>query len=265
MTEEIKTNLIAEPKVETPVAPVTPAPVTPAPGKKPDAEINWQERATQAEEKLKGVDLEKWAKVKDLDPEEVTEAMKAYGIMSEDDVKFKKVMAILEAKEEVEAAAAAGKPTGELDKKVSALEAKLNGIEQAKHEEVKAAWNKRYDATFEKALTDQKEMKELSPLEKKAVRNFVNDKFREDARQKKPVLGIPDVSKFVDEAIKEVKDHRALILVKSVKSDTSPDGISGGKTSGVVSEKKKPADSATRIGNTMKDFQQLQADKAHVA
>jgi hypothetical protein len=261
MTDENK-NLIAEPEVK---APEVKAPEVKAPEVKTlevkTPEINWQERATQAEEKLKGVDLDKWAKVKDLDPDEVAEAMKAYGIMSADDAKFQKVMAILEAKEEAATAAAAGKPTTALDEKVAALESKLNGIEKAKHDEVRAAWNKRYGASVEDAVSKQKEVKELSPLEKKAVREYVNEKFREDARQKKPVLGIPDVSKFVDEAIKEVKEHRAFILGKSVKSDTSPDGISGGKAAGTVVEKKKPTDAGTRINNTMKDFAQIQADK----
>ena len=96
-------------KVETPVEKQVEKP----------AEINWQERATQAEEKLKGVDLDKWAKVKDLDPDEVGEAMKAYGIISEDEGKFKKVMEILEAKEEIKKEEAKGGDTSAMEKKMA--------------------------------------------------------------------------------------------------------------------------------------------------
>lgn len=248
-----------EGKVEIPAAEVKPViPATPAP------EINWQERATQAEEKLKGVDLEKWEKVKELDPEEVQEAMKAYGIISEDEGKFKKVMEILEAKEEAKAAEAAGKPTSELDSKVAALEAKLNGFEQEKRKELSQAWMQKYETNFESAVADQKEVAGLSPLEKRAVRNYVNEKFAADSKQKKPVLGLPDVARFVAEAVKEVKDHRAFILKGAVKSDTSPDGISGNKTSGVTVEKKKPTEAADRIASMQKDFAQIQKDKAHI-
>ena len=228
-------------------------------------EINWQDRATQAEEKLKGVDLDKWSKVKDLDPDEVQEAMKAYGIMSEDEGKFKKVMEILEAKEEIKKAEAAGQGTSALEQRLKAAEDRLNGIETEKKQAISRDWMGRYEKNIDSALTAQKDLATLSPLEKKAVRHFVDQKFEADAKQRKPSLGLPDVAKFVAEAIKEVKEHRAFILSASIKKDTSPDGISGNKSSGLPSEKKKPLESGDRIASMQKEWSQAQADKAHVA
>ena len=241
-------------KVETPVEKQVEKP----------AEINWQERATQAEEKLKGVDLDKWAKVKDLDPDEVGEAMKAYGIISEDEGKFKKVMEILEAKEEIKKEEAKGGDTSAMEKKLAGLEAKINGIEQEKQQSLTKDWMGKYQKNIDTALEGQKEIEKLSPLEKKAVRAFVDSKFQADKNQKKPVLGLPDVAKFVAEAIKEVKEHRAFILSNGVKRDTSPDGISGSKSSGTPTEKKKPTEAGDRIANMQKEWSQAQADKAHV-
>ena len=241
-------------KVETPVEKQVEKP----------AEINWQERATQAEEKLKGVDLDKWAKVKDLDPDEVGEAMKAYGIISEDEGKFKKVMEILEAKEEIKKEEAKGGDTSAMEKKLAGLEAKINGIEQEKQQSLTKDWMGKYQKNIDTALEGQKEIEKLSLLEKKAVRAFVDSKFQADKNQKKPVLGLPDVAKFVAEAIKEVKEHRAFILSNGVKRDTSPDGISGSKSSGTPTEKKKPTEAGDRIANMQKEWSQAQADKAHV-
>ncbi len=264
MADENKGTAIAEPKVgETPnnfTPPVKPAEVPVKPAETP---VNWETRAKELETKYKDVDLDKYSKFKDLDHEKVQEALKTYEVLASDEAKFKKVIEILDAKEEAKAIEAAGGDPTAAEKRIKALEDKINGFETAANKKISDNFMASFETGINEAIESNlkgelKELKALSPSEKKEIRNFLDATFQADLKTQK--LSLNDVPRLVGEALKSVKENRVFILAQSIKRDESPEGLSGGANAGRPGTK-KPVEAGQRVANVMKDFQNTQASK----
>lgn len=225
-----------------------------------DKGVPWMNRAKELEERYKDVDLDRYSKFKDMDPDEVGEAMKTYETLLADETKFKKVMEILKAQQEVQ-----DDPKPANDGAAKELRDRVNALEQAEKNRITKNWMEKYETGISESIAENlkgelKDLGELSPLEQEIIRSAIDRKFQADQRQRKPVLSLKNVPEFVAQELKRVKENRAFVVSKSVKRETSPEGIHGGSQSSRPNPN-KPRDAADRIADMQKGFKEMQANK----
>jgi hypothetical protein len=179
------------------------------------ATIDYKAEHAKLQEQLKqfeGVDLDRWNKAKDFDFDKAQEALT-----------FKEQQEAEQARLEEEKNGQ--KP--EIEKRLENVEKTLTLKEQQEQTRLQNEWMDKFERSIETGIdqalkADFKDLEELSPQEKRFVETLVHKAYENDAAQKAPKLNLTTVGKVVSEAIKDVKENRAFIMKRGVKTPTNP-------------------------------------------
>ena len=214
--------------------------------------VPYYNRFREMEEKLKGfegVDLDLYGRAKELDLDEVEEALQFKALASKDQGKLQQILSIL--RDEKKAATSPAQKSA-AEERIERLERHIQGKEQA-------SWMERYDSSVESSLNDSMKNEafkdlggKLTEFERSAVIKLVDDVFQADAAKgrlsKLSHNNIPDI---VQGILKKVVDNRKGTLGGMVKRDQSPEPINGSGATG--REKPKPMTDEQRI-ESMRNF-----------
>lgn len=215
--------------------------VTPETHFKDENNVPYFNRFQEAQRKLdgfKGVDLELYNRLKDLDPDEVEEAIKFRNLTHSDEVKLKKILGIVKGEQD------AGKNGKEDPNQPPAwYVAEKNRERQEAARQSQNQWMDKYDADVASALETSLKSEDLKALggklsdfEKNAVLKLVDDAFAADAalaRQgKRTKLTLESIPEIMSGVLKSVLQSRQGTLGGMVRKDDSPEPMKGNGNSG---------------------------------
>jgi hypothetical protein len=243
--------------------------VTPETHYKDEKGVPYYNRFRESEEKLKGfaeVDLDRYGRLKEFDPDEVQEAMEFKNLAYADQEKLAKVLEILKA-EKKEAQAESGNQSPDvkaLADKIAKLEASLSKRDEAEKKKGQQEWMQKFDSSTDKAIADSLKVEafkelggKLSEFEKNSLKMLVDKVYEADAQGKKS-LGIDHVPKVVEGVLKLVLENRKG-TAGTLKKDESPQPING--TGNTGEKKKAPMDDAERVADGIKFLQESRAGR----
>lgn len=228
--------------------------------------VPYFERYKEMERKFEGVDLDRYGRLKEFDPDEVQEAMEFKNLAYADQEKLGKVLEILKV-EKKEAQAEEGFKSPEvkaLADKIAKLEASIAKREEAEQKKGQAEWMQKYDSSADKAIAESLKADtfkdlggKLTEFETKSLKMLVDKVYEADAQGKKS-LGIDHIPKVVEGVLKLVLDNRKG-TAGTLKKDESPQPING--TGNTGEKKKAPMDDAERVADGVKFLQESRAGR----
>lgn len=204
-------------------------------------------------EKFKDVDVDRWGKVKDFDPDKVAKALELEKLMTSNPEKFAKALALYEEQEEAKAEEEAQAEGAKSDPKYLTADDLDKRLEEREYKKAQADWMKEWKVNVEKSMLNAvkseslKDFGELHDLDKEIILQKVAQKFQDDANSGNPKLSMKDVSQITDQVVKSLYEYRTAIRGQSVKKDPSPQSISGNKGDGM---KKPVAEEVDEIEDT---------------
>lgn len=225
--------------------------------------VPYYNRYRELESKFKDVDLDRYGRLKDFDPDDVEEAVKFRDFVYADEKKLNKVLEILkgQAADAIDPTKSQANQSPEVKallERIEKTEQRLQQYEQKETKLAQAKWMEEFDSSVSRSIEDALKAEELKDLggklsefEKKAIVKFVDDAFEADSKNKPQKLSIKSVPQVVQGIMKMVLDHRKGNLGGMLKRDTSPEAIRGNGNTGTP--KQKPMTDEERI-EAMKNF-----------
>lgn len=201
-----------------------------------DKGVPYYNRYREMEDRYKGIDLEKWKQLSDLDPDYYKEMSEFDKALNEDPALYKAVL------ETIKGYKKQGTPEGSSETKEGLPSDKFVTREEfdriqarIQQEDANRAVSE-YDSAFTKSIKDF----DLDDNEKQILNKRVEDVFISDFQSGKAKLTLNDVSRVVNEEYKKIDDYRKAIVTKWTKKNTfdgAPAPIKGGSSAGVPGTK----------------------------
>lgn len=211
--------------------------------------VPYYNRVQELQRKLDGfkdVDLEKFGRLKDYDPDEVEKALEFKNKVYSDPKKLAKVLDAMKDQQSED-----GKQ-GVKDPELAAAIQRLERLEAHLQGQGQNAWMEKYDSSVSDSIAQclkDPNFKELggnlSEFEKKAVAKFVDDAYQADAAKGRAAkLSLKDVPSVVQGVLKMVADNRK-VAAGGIRRDNSPAPIRGSGSTGAA--KKGPMSDEDRV------------------
>lgn len=188
-------------------------------------------RFKELSEKFKDVDIDRWGKVKDFDPERVKKALELEEFMTQDSEKFRKALAVYEEQQAEEESQNKKEETPkfltreELDKL----------LQERDYSKAQNDWMQKWTQGVEKSMNESiksesyKDFGDLHDLDKEIIVKKVGEIYEKDANSKFPKLSLKDISNVTDQVVKSLYEYRMAVRGQAVKKDSSPQSITGNK------------------------------------
>jgi hypothetical protein len=221
--------------------------------------VPWYNRAQELQRKLDGfkdVDLDRYGRLKDFDPDEVEETLSQREKLNSELTQLRDELAKAKA-------ASGGKPTPEVEalrKEIADFKAEQKAEKQ---KEGQSKWMQEFDTSTEKAVGEILKADafkdlggKLSEFEKNSLRVLVDKVYEADSMNKKS-LGIKHVPQVVEKVMKMILDNRKANGGFQVRKDQSPQPINGAGNSG--ERNKAPMTDDERVADSVKFLQEQRA------
>lgn len=219
--------------------------------------VPYFERFKELERKYKDVDLDRYGRLKDFDPDEVEETFTEREKLNSELTQLREELA--------KAKAASG---GKTNPEIEALRKEIADIKADKQKEGQTKWMQEFDSSTDKAVAESLKTDafkdlggKLSEFEKNSVRMLVDKVYEADAAGKKS-LGIQHVPKVVEGIMKMVLENRKNHLGGMLKKDDSPQPINGSGNSG--EKDKGPMTDEERVADSVQFLKDQRAGKVPV-
>ena len=232
-----------------------------------DKGVSWENRAKEFERKLKsydGVDLEKWAKAKDLDFDRVEKALKLDKLVTKDRETMEKVFQALGVKKDSEGGSSKGsKDSGNPEiREVKEMVAKLAARLEAQDSK---EWMDKYRSSMDTAISESLKKDDFKdaggPLKKNERRlliKLVDETFERDSRLDEPKLGHDDVPSVVEKVLKEIiSDRKEEEENKSTKNSKTPNPIKGGQGGSKKQEEPEDRDEIQEVKDMIDEYKKI--------
>ena len=227
--------------------------------------VPYYNRYRELEEKYKGVDLDKWKVLSNIDPNVYKSEREWMDMLMGEKELYDQVMGIIKGYKKPAPSNVSQTPElAEMRKKMEALESWKTATETEKQEliaeKVRTEYDSRYNKEVEAGLKS-KNIQSLTTIEKQWLRNSVDDEYRKDwqesqANKSQPKIGWNELPTIVKKYMDAIDGARREALKGSVRKDGSPDAMHGGGSSQFIVKPSKNESKAQRVERIANEFKQ---------